>query len=252
MDKVKKWVVDLADPMLKAYINYGHGLEEDGVSVTSKGIEFFAEFEPGLYPMYAIELREYVEHMGIAIGDVQEIHLVAAAYDENEKEIDFSIEYEKCALVSEDELNGYSNSDILPTTNYKVIGSKEITKIKLTDYNGYKADGVSLSDHELHDAVGINIQFTNGEFSRIRKLILLKMELLLSEDGWPEHFREKTVRQETVAEPKVLVADLEDKDIIGYMNLGSGLVESGVNKLDGLMLFENEYDEEVSLSLIHI
>lgn len=56
MDKVKKWVVDLADPMLKAYINYGHGLEEDGVSVTSKGIEFFAEFEPGLYPMYAIEL----------------------------------------------------------------------------------------------------------------------------------------------------------------------------------------------------
>ena len=23
MDKVKKWVVDLADPMLKAYINYG-------------------------------------------------------------------------------------------------------------------------------------------------------------------------------------------------------------------------------------
>lgn len=43
-----------------------------------------------------------------------------------------------------------------------------------------------------------------------------------------------------------MVADLEDKDIIGYMNLGSGLVESGVNKLDGLMLFENEYDEEVS------
>ena len=130
MDKVKKWVVDLADPMLKAYINYGHGLEEDGVSVTAKGIEYLAEFEPGLYPMYAIELREYVEHMGIAIEDVQEIHLVAAAYDENEEEIDFSIEYEKCALVSEDELNGYSNSDILPTTNYKVIGSKEITKIK--------------------------------------------------------------------------------------------------------------------------
>ena len=100
MDKVKKWVVDLADPMLKAYINYGHGLEEDGVSVTAKGIEFLAEFEPGLYPMYAIELREYVEHMGIAIEDVQEIHLVAAAYDENEEEIDFSIEYEKCALVS--------------------------------------------------------------------------------------------------------------------------------------------------------
>lgn len=91
MDKVKKWVVDLADPMLKAYINYGHGLEEDGVSVTSKGIEFFAEFEPGLYPMYAIELREYVEHMGIAIEDVQEIHLVAAAYDENEEEIDFPL-----------------------------------------------------------------------------------------------------------------------------------------------------------------
>ena len=43
MDKVKKWVVDLADPMLKAYINYGHGLEEDGVSVTAKGIEFLAE-----------------------------------------------------------------------------------------------------------------------------------------------------------------------------------------------------------------
>ena len=87
MDKVKKWVVDLADPMLKAYINYGHGLEEDGVSVTAKGIEFLAEFEPGLYPMYAIELREYVEHMGIAIEDVQEIHLVAAAYDENEEEM---------------------------------------------------------------------------------------------------------------------------------------------------------------------
>ena len=48
MDKVKKWVVDLADPMLKAYINYGHGLEEDGVSVTAKGIEFLAEFEPDI------------------------------------------------------------------------------------------------------------------------------------------------------------------------------------------------------------
>ena len=131
MDKVKKWVVDLADPMLKAYINYGHGLEEDGVSVTAKGIEFLAEFEPGLYPMYAIELREYVDHMGIAIEDVQEIHLVAAAYDENEEEIDFSIEYEKCALVSEDELNGYSNSDILPTTNYKVIGSRKLQKSSL-------------------------------------------------------------------------------------------------------------------------
>ena len=53
--------------------------------MTAKGIEFLAEFEPGLYPMYAIELREYVEHMGIAIEDVQEIHLVAAAYDENEE-----------------------------------------------------------------------------------------------------------------------------------------------------------------------
>ena len=115
----------------------------------------------------------------MALSGSNEYRLRCEDYDEKEEEIDFSIEYEKCALVSEDELNGYSNSDILPTTNYKVIGSKEITKIKLTDYNGYKADGVSLSDHELHDAVGINIQFTNGEFSRIRKLILLKMELLL-------------------------------------------------------------------------
>lgn len=39
--------------------------------------------------MYAIELREYVEHMGIAIGDVQEIHLVAAAYDEMRKKLIF-------------------------------------------------------------------------------------------------------------------------------------------------------------------
>lgn len=59
--------------------------------MTAKGIEYLAEFEPGLYPMYAIELREYVEHMGIAIEDVQEIHLVAAAYDENEEEIDFPL-----------------------------------------------------------------------------------------------------------------------------------------------------------------
>ena len=174
MDKVKKWVVDLAVPMLKAYINYGHGLEEDGVSVTAKGIEFLAEFEPGLYPMYAIELREYVEHMGIAIEDVQEIHLVAAAYDENEEEIDFSIEYEKCALVSEDELNGYSNSDILPTTNYKVIGSKEITKIKLTANrqllmarlnSSFSIDGF-LSDFYYSKAIYLVVSF--GGYTSIR------------------------------------------------------------------------------------
>ena len=69
-------------------------------------------------------------------------------------------------------------------------------------------------DHELHDAVGINIQFINGEFSRIRKLILLKMELLLPEDEWPGAFPEKPVRQETVAKLKVLVADLEDKTLL--------------------------------------
>lgn len=247
--KAKKWVVDLSNPMLKAYINYGHGLEEDGVVRTERGIECYAKFESGLYPMYALEFKDYLEQQEIAVEDVQEIHLVVAAYDEQGEEIDFSIEYEKCALVSEDELNGYSNSDILPTTNYKVIGSKEITKIKLTDYNGYKADGVSLSGHELHDAVGINIQFTNGEINRIRKFILLNMELLLPADERTEHLQENYARQETVAEPKVLIADLEDKDIVGYMNLGKGIVEGGVNKLDGLMLFENEYDEEVNCML---
>ena len=62
----------------------------------------------GLYPMYAIELREYGEYMGIAIEDVQEI-IGGGRAMKNEEEIDFSIEYEN-ALVSEDELNGYSNS----------------------------------------------------------------------------------------------------------------------------------------------
>lgn len=237
MDKAGKKKVDLSDSKIKGYINYGHGLEKDGVVVTPLGIEFRATFEPGLYPMYAVDLKEYFEEQEIAVEDVQEIHLIAAAYDESDNEIDFSLEYEKCALVSEDELNGYSNSDILPTTNYKVIGSKEVTKIKLTDYTGYKSDGSSLSDHELHDAAGVNFQFTNGEINRIRKFILHRVELILSAE-------ESTVK-ESEAKDKVLIADLEDKDIVGYMNFGKGFVEGGVSKVDGIMIFENEYDEEV-------
>lgn len=245
--KAKNWVVDLSNSKLKAYINYGHGLEEDGVVRTERGIEFRAKFESGLYPMYALEFKDYLEQQEIAVEDVQEIHLVAAAYDEQGEEIDFSIEYEKCALVSEDELNGYSNSDILPTTNYKVIHSKEITKIKLTDYNGYKSDGISLSDHELHDAAGINFQFMNGDIHEIHNFVVMKFELLLSAVDETEQVEHKKEDKET--QSKVLIADLEDKDIVGYMNLGKGIVEGGVNKLDGLMLFENEYDEEVNCML---
>ncbi len=45
-------------------------------------------------------------------------------------------DYQKCAFVSAEALNGYSDSDILDKGNYKLIGSKKHTVFDLTEYNG--------------------------------------------------------------------------------------------------------------------
>ena len=58
---------------------------------------------------------------GIRIEDVACIEMVAA-YDKSGAEIDFSEDYQKCAFVSDEALDGYSVSDILPQGNYKIIG----------------------------------------------------------------------------------------------------------------------------------
>lgn len=84
-------------------------------------------------------------------------------------ELDFEGDYQKCAFVSAEALNGYSDSDILDKGNYKLIGSKEHTVFDLTEYNG-------SMPHKLEEGVGFNIQILNGERSQTKYVSLNKLK----------------------------------------------------------------------------
>ncbi len=63
--------------------------------MTAKGIEFLAEFEPGLYPMYAIELKSMWNIWELQLRMFRKFIWWRLRMMKMRKEIDFSIEYEK-------------------------------------------------------------------------------------------------------------------------------------------------------------
>ena len=173
-------VVDLTDRALQGYVNLGSGITDQGVTYSDDGIVFKNICnESNVFPMFALDFSAYLEKKGIHIADVKSFEIVAAVYDKSGKEIDLSEEYQKCAFVSPYALNGYSQSDILPCGNYKLLGSGIVTKFDLTKYTGYTSDGITLSSHDLDEGVGFNIQLLNGEFTKLDFLVLFSLKFLL-------------------------------------------------------------------------
>ncbi len=173
-------VVDLADAMIKGYINRGFGVEQYGVSQSEAGLVFEESYEGSeVFPMYAVDFSEYLACENVSVEDVERIEMVASVYDDASDEVDLSLEFQKCAFVSQDALDGYSASDILPSGNYKAIGSRETTKFDLTKYTGYTSDGQTLTEHALEDGVGINIQIVNGDYRKIRFFTITSLKFIL-------------------------------------------------------------------------
>lgn len=173
-------VVNLADETLHGYVNMGYGRSKHGVTNTEDGIVFKNECNDfNVFPMFALNFSEYLEKEGITIGDVKSFEIIAAVYDDEGKEIELSDEYQKCAFVSRDALDGYSSSDILPKGNYKLIGSNIVTSFDLGQYTGYESDGVTLTAHALEDGVGFNLQLLNGDFKKLGFLVLLSLKFKL-------------------------------------------------------------------------
>lgn len=173
-------VADLSDDAFQAYVNLGYGITAHGVTKSESGITFENIYgDLNAFPMFALDFSDYLAAQGIHIEDVKAFEIVATIYDEAGDEIDLSSEYQKCAFVSREALDGYSQSDILPSGNYKVIGSGIVTKFDLTKYTGYSSDGKSLSPCTLEEGVGFNIQILNGEHSQLRYLVISSLKFIL-------------------------------------------------------------------------
>lgn len=172
-------LVNLSDDSIKALVNNGYGMTENGVTASDGMIVFEMVYKNAdIFPMFAIDFRDYLEENDIHIEEVKKIEMVAAAYDESGEELDFSEQYQKCAFVSEEALDGYSSSDILPQGNYKVIGSDCITKFDLTKYTGYSSDGTTLSASSLEEGAGINIQILNGDYTKLHCFVISSLKFI--------------------------------------------------------------------------
>lgn len=173
-------IADLSDSTIKAFVNIGYGITSNGVTKSESGITFenvYSDFNA--FPMFALDFSEYLIMNNVHIEDVKAFEIVAAIYDEAGNEIDLSLEYQKCAFVSHEALDGYSASDILPSGNYKAIGSGIVTTFDLTKYTGYSSDGNSLSASTLEEGAGFNIQIINGEHSKLRYLVISSLKFIL-------------------------------------------------------------------------
>lgn len=230
--------VDLSDSRVKGFVNRGYGMLPDGVSKTAAGIEFENFYDgEGYYPMYAVDFSEYVQSEGIDLNQVESVEIVISIYDAVGDEIDISDQHQKVAFVSADAIDGYSDSDILPSGNYKQIGSNIVTKCDLTTYNGYMADGITLTAASLEDGAGFNIQLVNGEITSLCNLKVTHLQFNMkgsqsatTEESAPAPTQASVLKEEVPAfEGKELVADLNDSKIKAYVNNGQGIVEDGVS-----------------------
>ena len=175
MSENREWVADLSNENIRGYINSGVSLFNEGVTNAPGELSFNSTFDLGIFPMYAVDFRDYLDELGLRIEDMASFEITAIAYDEAGEEIDFSMEYEKAAFVSGDLLDGYSSSDILPKGNYKAFGRGIKTVFNLEDYTGFQSDGTTPTSKLLEDGVGFNLQIVNGEIDRIRYLAITKL-----------------------------------------------------------------------------
>lgn len=258
----KKLIADLSNTKVKGYINRGNGITSEGVSQSDSGIVFDNQYsDANAFPMFAIDFSEYIADEDIRIQDVKAIEMVAIIYDEAGNEIDLSSEFQKCAFVSRKALDGYSTSDILPTGNYKVMGSRVITKFDLTKYTGLASDGKSPVMSTLEEGVGINIQILNGDYKKVRYLVISLLGFLAEEQTDAEKeessvaaaaeaskTEEAPVVRATPEAPvspaeNILVADLSDMRIRGYENRGYGMSDEGVTQSEAGLEFEIIYSD---------
>ena len=235
----KQIILGLDDIRVKGFVNRGYGMLEDGVSKSSDYIIFENVYNrESPYPMYAVDFSEYLIEEGIHLPDIESIDITASIYNENLEEIPLDDRYQKVSFVSEESLDGYSGSDILPEHDYKLIGSDRITTLNLATYTGYKEDGICLTDFTLEDGVGFNIQLTNGDFSELRflKITLIRFTFKEKEE------EKKTLKIEEVVDGQWL-ADLSNPDIKGYINNGVTLVTDGVSQSESGIIFKNSCSE---------
>lgn len=246
----KQRIIDLTDRRIKGLVNRGYGMLVDGVTYTPEYITFenvYTEESP--YPMYAVDLSAYFRDENIDIRSLHAIQLTASIYDEDEVEIPLEDRHQKVAFVSENALDGYSGTDILPEHNYKLIGSDRVTSLILSSYTGYKEDGICLSDFPLEDGVGFNIQLTNGDFTNLRYLRLSMLRLVFKEEDTKEPVKEanKEQKEEPTRLEEIVngswLADLSNPAIKGFINDGNGVITQGVSQADCTIIFENSYTE---------
>lgn len=252
----KKVIADLSNAKIKGYVNRGNGLTDGGVTQSESGVVFENDCtDLKVFPMFAVDFEEYIASGDIKIEDVKAIEMVAILYDDSGSEIDLSLEYQKCAFVSRDALDGYSSSDILPTGNYKAIGSNIVTKFDLAKYADSAEDGKSA----LAKGAGINIQIVNGDYKRLRYLVISSLAFVLADSAAPEPVvsepakakpvKAKPIEQKpVVSEPAgssdaELVADLSDSRIKGYVNRGYGMTKEGVTQSERGLSLENIYED---------
>jgi hypothetical protein len=170
-------LVDLSNDNITGLVNRGYGITDEGVTQSGRGLEFEIVYEEfTAYPMFAIDFSGFLQENDVRMEDVESFEIVAALYDKDRTEIDLSSEFQKCAFVSRDALDGYSDSDILPVGNYKQIGSSKVTEFDLTTYTGYTSDETTLTESSLDEGVGFNLQIINGDYSRLRYLTISKLK----------------------------------------------------------------------------
>lgn len=169
-----KWLADLSNPAIKGYINNGIELISDGVTQSESGIVFENHYsESNIFPMFAVDFSSYLDEKGLNIADVKSFEIVAIPYNEVGDEIMLTDEFQKCCFVTKDCLNGYSQSNILSSGNYKEIGSQYKTVFDLTKYN---SSGTNENYGKLEDGVGFNLQLLNGNLKDLRFLVITSLK----------------------------------------------------------------------------
>ena len=169
-----KWLADLSNPAIKGYINNGVDVVTDGVSQSESGIVFenyCSENRP--FAMFAVDFSSYLNEKGLNIADIKSFEIVAIPYNEAGDEIMLTDEFQKCCFVTKECLNGYSQSNILTSGNYKEIGSQYKTVFDLTKYN---PTGAKENFGKLEDGVGFNLQILNGDFKDLRFLVITSLK----------------------------------------------------------------------------
>ena len=77
----RQLILDLDDIRIKGFVNRGYGMLEDGVTNSSNCIIFENVYnEEAPYPMYAVNLSDYLSEEGIDIHDIETIDIFSGDF----------------------------------------------------------------------------------------------------------------------------------------------------------------------------